>query len=140
MIGVINLDKPVGPTSHDMVGLVRRLTGMSRIGHAGTLDPARLGVLPILVGGATRLSEELTGGESATRPLSGWDTDRRPMTARDQSGRLAATRCRAVREALAAFVGTFDQMPPMYSAASRAGWLPTGRRGRAPPVTLEPVR
>ena len=62
MIGVINLDKPVGPTSHDMVGLVRRLTAMSRIGHAGTLDPLASGVLPILVGGATRLSEELTGG------------------------------------------------------------------------------
>ena len=54
MIGVINLDKPVGPTSHDMVGLVRRLTGLRRIGHAGTLDPLASGVLPILVGPATR--------------------------------------------------------------------------------------
>jgi len=62
MLGVINLDKPVGPTSHDMVGLVRRLTGMRRIGHAGTLDPLASGVLPIMVGGATRLSQELTGG------------------------------------------------------------------------------
>ena len=43
MIGVINLDKPVGPTSHDMVGLVRRLTGLRRIGHAGTLDPLASG-------------------------------------------------------------------------------------------------
>ncbi len=62
MLGVINLDKPVGPTSHDMVGLVRRLTGMRRIGHAGTLDPLASGVLPILVGAATRFSQELTGG------------------------------------------------------------------------------
>ena len=62
MLGVVNLDKPVGPTSHDMVGLLRRLTGTRRIGHAGTLDPLASGVLPILVGPATRFSEELTGG------------------------------------------------------------------------------
>ena len=48
MLGVVNLDKPVGATSHDMVGLLRRLTGMRRIGHAGTLDPLASGVLPIL--------------------------------------------------------------------------------------------
>ena len=62
MLGVVNLDKPVGVTSHDMVGLMRRLTGLRRIGHAGTLDPLASGVLPILVGPATRFSEELTGG------------------------------------------------------------------------------
>jgi tRNA pseudouridine55 synthase len=62
MLGVVNLDKPVGPTSHDMVDLVRRLTGMRRIGHAGTLDPLASGVLPILVGAATRFSDDLTGG------------------------------------------------------------------------------
>ena len=54
MLGVVNLDKPVGPTSHDMVGFLRRLTGTRRIGHAGTLDPLASGVLPILVGSATR--------------------------------------------------------------------------------------
>ena len=62
MLGVVNLDKPVGPTSHDMVDLVRKLTGMRRIGHAGTLDPLASGVLPILVGAATRFSDDLTGG------------------------------------------------------------------------------
>src|SRR3990170_8122654 len=62
MHGVVNLDKPVGPTSHDMVGLLRRLTSTRRIGHAGTLDPLASGVLPILVGAATRFSAELTGG------------------------------------------------------------------------------
>ena len=62
MLGVVNLDKPLGPTSHDMVDLVRRLTGMRRIGHAGTLDPLASGVLPILVGAATRFSDDLTGG------------------------------------------------------------------------------
>ncbi len=62
MLGVVNLDKPVGPTSHDMVNLLRRLSGIRRIGHAGTLDPLASGVLPILVGAATRFSADLTGG------------------------------------------------------------------------------
>jgi len=63
MLGVVNLDKPVGPTSHDMVALMRRLTGMRRIGHAGTLDPLASGVLPILVGAATRFSRDLSAGD-----------------------------------------------------------------------------
>ncbi|MBN1485012.1 MAG: tRNA pseudouridine(55) synthase TruB, partial [Chloroflexia bacterium] len=55
MEGFINLRKPVGPTSHDMVNLVRRLVGLRRVGHGGTLDPLGQGVLPIGVGRATRL-------------------------------------------------------------------------------------
>ena len=66
MLGVINLDKPVGPTSHDMVAAIRRMTGIRRIGHAGTLDPLASGVLPILVGAATRFSR----ATSATWPSS----------------------------------------------------------------------
>src|SRR2546428_13019471 len=62
MRGVFTLAKPIGPTSHDMVGLLRRLTGTRRIGHAGTLDPLASGVLPILVDAATRFSADLTGG------------------------------------------------------------------------------
>ena len=76
MLGVVNLDKPVGPTSHDMVDLVRRLTGMRRIGHAGTLDPLASGVLPILVGAGDALQrrpdrrpEALRGRHPAGVPL-----------------------------------------------------------------------
>ena len=63
MLGVVNLDKPVGPTSHDMVGLLRRLTGTRRVGHAGTLDPLASGVLPILVG-AVVATEDGSGVEN----------------------------------------------------------------------------
>ena len=57
MLGIINLNKPVGKTSHDMVNFVRRTLGERRVGHAGTLDPAAGGVLPILVGKATSISD-----------------------------------------------------------------------------------
>ena len=140
MLGVVNLDKPVGPTSHDMVGLLRRLTGTRRIGHAGTLDPLASGVLPVLVGAATRFSEELTGGRkryeavvrlgarSATDDGEGpiVPTDA-PMPAVDQ-----------VRGALHAFVGTFEQRPPAFSAR-KAGGLTAHRAARAgAPIDLPP--
>ena len=139
MIGVINLDKPVGPTSHDMVGLVRRLTAMSRIGHAGTLDPLASGVLPILVGGATRLSEELTGGrkryEAVVRLGYRSETD-------DSQGPIKAGSVppdvEAVREALTGFVGTFDQAPPTYSARKQGGVTAHRAARKGAPVALEP--
>ncbi len=123
MLGVVNLDKPVGPTSHDMVGLLRRLTGTRRIGHAGTLDPLASGVLPILVGAATRFSAELTGGgkryEAAIRlgASSATDDGEGPI----QPGGAPVPHDEAVREALAAFEGTFEQRPPMFSARKQGG-------------------
>jgi len=123
MLGVVNLDKPVGPTSHDMVALLRRLTGDRRIGHAGTLDPLASGVLPILVGAATRFSQELTGGSkryTATIHLGATSaTD-------DAEGPVSATSApipdeAAIRGAVAGFVGTFDQMPPAFSARKSGG-------------------
>jgi tRNA pseudouridine55 synthase len=122
MLGVVNLDKPVGPTSHDMVGLLRRLTGTRRIGHAGTLDPLASGVLPILVGAATRFSQELTGGRkrydavvrlgqrSATDDAEGVLEPGGPLPDRA-----------AVEAAIPAFVGTFEQRPPAYSARKSGG-------------------
>jgi tRNA pseudouridine55 synthase len=123
MLGVVNLDKPVGPTSHDMVGLMRRLTGTRRIGHAGTLDPLASGVLPILVGAATRFSEELTGGRKRYDAVirlgqtSATDDGEGPIAVVDAP--LPSEM--AVREALAGFVGTFEQRPPAFSARKLAG-------------------
>ncbi|HVM24547.1 MAG TPA: tRNA pseudouridine(55) synthase TruB [Candidatus Limnocylindrales bacterium] len=123
MLGVVNLDKPVGPTSHDMVGLLRRLTGTRRIGHAGTLDPLASGVLPILVGAATRFSEELTGGRKrydATIRLgarSATDDAEGPITPSEAT----LPDPPSVHDALAAFVGTFDQRPPAFSARKHGG-------------------
>jgi tRNA pseudouridine55 synthase len=123
MLGVVNLDKPVGPTSHDMVGLLRRLTGTRRIGHAGTLDPLASGVLPILVGAATRFSEELTGGRKRYEAIirlgerSATDDGEGPIT---PSGAPPPTDA-AIIEALHPFVGTFDQRPPTFSARKQDG-------------------
>lgn len=123
MLGVVNLDKPVGPTSHDMVALLRRLTGNRRIGHAGTLDPLASGVLPILVGAATRFSEELTGGRkryTASIHLgasSATDDAEGPITPVD----APLPDEPAIRRALAGLVGTFEQQPPAFSARKLGG-------------------
>ena len=123
MLGVVNLDKPVGPTSHDMVAMTRRLTGTRRIGHAGTLDPLASGVLPILVGAATRFSEELTGGPKRYDAVirlgarSVTDDGEGPI---EPSGRPIPDEG-AIRAALEAFVGTFDQRPPRFSARKVGG-------------------
>jgi tRNA pseudouridine55 synthase len=122
MIGVVNLDKPVGPTSHDMVGLLRRITGTRRIGHAGTLDPLASGVLPILIGAATRFSEELTGGDKAYRAVirlgfrSATDDAQGPLT---PGGPLPSDA--QVTEGVARFVGTIAQRPPAFSARKQDG-------------------
>lgn len=140
MLGVVNLDKPVGPTSHDMVGLVRRLTGMRRIGHAGTLDPLASGVLPILVGAATRFSQELTGGskryEAVIRLGQTSATD-------DAEGPIEATGIppphdSVIAEALAGFVGTFDQVPPTFSARKQGGQTAHRAARGGAPLALAP--
>ncbi len=122
MLGVVNLDKPVGPTSHDMVDLVRRLTGMRRIGHAGTLDPLASGVLPILVGAATRFSDDLTGGPKRYEAVirlgvrSATDDSQGPLEVGATPPDPAV-----VAAALAFFVGTFEQRPPDFSARKVGG-------------------
>ncbi len=122
MIGVINLDKPVGPTSHDMVGLVRRLTGLRRIGHAGTLDPLASGVLPILVGPATRVSQELTGGRKRYDAVVrlGWRSQTDDGEGAIERGAEPPGED-AVRAVLPEFVGTFAQRPPAFSARKAGG-------------------
>ena len=61
--GVLIVHKPAGPTSHDIVAVVRRALGLSRVGHTGTLDPNASGVLPLVLGHATRLAQYLTASE-----------------------------------------------------------------------------
>ncbi len=140
MLGVVNLDKPVGPTSHDMVGLLRRLTGTRRIGHAGTLDPLASGVLPILVGAATRFSEELTGGrkryEATIRLGARSATD-------DAEGPVEPTGAPLpsedhVEQALQAFVGTYDQRPPDFSARKLGGRTAHRAARTGAPIAVPP--
>lgn len=140
MLGVINLDKPVGPTSHDMIGMMRRLTGIRRIGHAGTLDPLASGVLPILVGAATRFSAELTGGskryDAVIRLGARSPTD-------DAEGPIESADCplpdeASVRSALSAFIGTFDQLPPAFSARKVGGHTAHRAARAGEPIDLPP--
>jgi tRNA pseudouridine55 synthase len=138
MLGVVNLDKPVGPTSHDMVGQLRRLSGTRRIGHAGTLDPLASGVLPILVGAATRLSEELTGGHKRYDAVirlgqrSATDDGEGPIEAGD--GPLPNVD--AITAALERLVGTFEQRPPAFSARKQAGQVAHRAARRGEPLEL----
>ena len=140
MLGVVNLDKPVGPTSHDMVGLMRRLTGIRRIGHAGTLDPLASGVLPILVGAATRFSEELTGGKKRYEAVirlggtSATDDAEGPITLVDAQLPNES----AVRAALPRFVGTFEQRPPTFSARKHEGRIAHRAARSGEPIEVPP--
>ena len=142
MLGVVNLDKPVGPTSHDMVGMMRRLTGTRRIGHAGTLDPLASGVLPILVGAATRFSDELTGGTKRYDAVirlgarSATDDGEGPI---ERSG-APLPDADELRTALAEFVGTFDQVPPAFSARKLGGRTAHRAARAGDPLVLAPRR
>jgi len=121
--GILNLDKPRGPTSHDVVARVRKLTGVRRVGHAGTLDPLATGVLLVCIGRATRVSEYLMAGRKVyrARVRLGVTTD-----TYDAEGRVVAespveTSRAQVEAALAPFRGRVAQTPPMYSAIKREG-------------------
>ncbi len=140
MLGVVNLDKPVGPTSHDMVSLLRRLTGTRRIGHAGTLDPLASGVLPILVGAATRFSQDLTHGPK--RYLATIRLGVRSETD-DGQGPLVATGAPlpdppTLDTSLAGFVGTFEQRPPTFSARKQGGQRAHRAARAGTPLDLPP--
>jgi tRNA pseudouridine55 synthase len=141
--GLIVIDKPCGPTSHDVVQRVRRDLGLRRVGHGGTLDPDATGVLLVAAGQATRffpfLSKEDKVYEGRIR--LGFATD-----TYDASGRPLAAPCPVLPDrgtvlaAMAAFVGEILQTPPRYSA-KKIGGRPVYRRARADEMfELEPVR
>ena len=122
--GVINVLKPPGMTSHDVVAFIRRLYGIKRVGHAGTLDPAAAGVLPIFLGSATRLVEYLADADKSYRAelTFGVATD----TGDDTGNILATSPCSKpesaqIKGVLASFVGDSEQIPPMYSAVKIGG-------------------
>ena len=121
--GVLLLDKPAGPTSHDMVGLVRRLYGTRRVGHTGTLDPLATGLLVVLVGRAAKAAEYLVSDEkhyTATLRL-GMTTDTEDVTGEVLTHTDTLPDAEAVAAACAAMVGKSEQVPPMYSALKVGG-------------------
>ena len=142
MDGVLLIDKPSGPTSHDVVARLRRTTGERGIGHTGTLDPLATGVMALVLGRATRLAPFLSGGdktyEAAIRLGVATDTDDalgRPLGAATTSWPDDA----ALASALDAFRGTFDQVPPAHSAKKVGGEKAYDLARRDQPMILEPV-
>lgn len=141
--GVLPVDKPSGPTSHDVVDRARRALGVRRIGHTGTLDPFASGLLLLCVGRATRLAEYLAGLDKtyvATARL-GVTTD-----TLDREGRIEAQSeaWRGVdvddlERALSPFRGRILQVPPSFSAKKRGGERLYEKARRGEPIRIEPV-
>ncbi|CAA9363768.1 MAG: tRNA pseudouridine(55) synthase, partial [uncultured Gemmatimonadetes bacterium] len=118
MNGVLPVDKPIGPTSHDVVGAVRRAMRIKQVGHTGTLDPFASGLLLVCVGPATRLAEYITPLPKtylATMRLGeATDTDDHTGTVVSSSESWRDVSAEAIEAALMAQVGEIDQVPPAY--------------------------
>lgn len=122
--GVLNIDKPSGMTSHDVVDAVRKILGVRRVGHTGTLDPQATGVLPLCVGRATRIAQYLTQADKEylmTLRL-GVTTDTLDAAGKETS-RVEEIRVRReeVEQILPRFVGDIKQVPPLFSAKKYRG-------------------
>lgn len=142
MDGLIIIDKPAGWTSHDVVSRMRRLAGTKRIGHLGTLDPMATGVLPLVIGRATRLAQFYTRNEKGYEGVIrlGFSTDTYDAEGTPASPAVAPSVDRAALEAaLDRFRGTFAQVPPPVSA-KKIGGTPAYQLARKnQPVELPPV-
>ena len=124
MKGIINIHKPRDFTSHDCVAIVRRIVGIKRVGHTGTLDPMATGVLPICIGPATRIMEYLDHDQKEYRCTMelGTSTDTCDIwgnvLGRKQIDHLTRKK---IRDAFLPFSGKITQVPPMYSAVKVKG-------------------
>jgi len=139
--GVLVVDKPSGITSHDVVAVARRALGERGIGHTGTLDPMATGVLPLAIGKATRLVRFLSGSDkdydAVIRFGRATDTyDATGTTTAESPMRPTRT---AVEFGLLALSGTYDQMPPSYSAKKVDGRRAYAMARRDQPVELKAV-
>ena len=138
--GVIVVDKPVGPTSHFVVDAVRRGTGVSKVGHAGTLDPRASGVLVLCLGPATRLSEYLSrstkGYEAQVQFGKSTETYDGEGAAIKDTGKSPALE--EILRVLPGFRGDIQQVPPPYSAVKVSGKKAYQLAREGKPVELEP--
>lgn len=123
MNGIVIMDKPLSVTSFKALGIIKKAYGTKRVGHTGTLDPDATGVLPVLVGKATRAADLLVcddkeyittillGVRTDTLDLSGTVTEKRNVNVTEDD----------IKSAIASFIGNIEQIPPMYSALSVDG-------------------
>ncbi len=141
MDGILNINKPTGMTSHDVVAKVRKLLKQRRVGHAGTLDPAASGVLPICVGQATRVAEYLSESGKAYQATIVFGTVTDTYDSEGAILRTASTQDLAlatIEALLPAMLGEHMQVPPRYSAIKLQG-QPAYKRARAgEEVAMEP--
>jgi tRNA pseudouridine55 synthase len=142
--GFLNIHKPVGGTSHDVVNQVRRALGTKHVGHAGTLDPLAEGVLIVCVGGAARLSDYVMTSTKTYRAVV-WLG--RETTTYDAEGDITAESDASgitpddIRAALPRFTGDIQQLPPIYSAIKKDGrkLYDIARSGGTVELTPRPV-
>jgi tRNA pseudouridine55 synthase len=131
--GILNLYKPAGISSHDMVARVRRILREKRVGHAGTLDPAAEGVLPVCVGQATRVVEYLSDARKVYAALLGLGIS---TDTYDREGRVTAKNpvpdftLADLEKVVSRFRGKIEQLPPVYSAI-KIGGQPAYKAARA---------
>jgi tRNA pseudouridine55 synthase len=122
--GILNVDKPPGITSHDVVDEVRRLVGQRKVGHAGTLDPMATGVLLVCLGQATRAAEYLMRGRKRYRATIVFGKTTETYDAEGEavsSGGKTDFTQDEIEATLSSFVGQIEQIPPMYSAVKQEG-------------------
>ena len=123
MNGIIVINKPISKTSHDMVSFVRKLTGIKKVGHTGTLDPDATGVLPICIGKATKAADMLTVSDKAYRAqlVLGKTTDTQDASGKVLKERQVTVTREDIEEAVSQFIGEILQIPPMFSAIKKDG-------------------
>lgn len=143
--GFLNVDKPLGMTSHDVVAAVRRGLRVKKAGHAGTLDPLASGVLVVCVGAATRLSEYVMASDKRyrARVCLGVETETYDAEGAVTAARDASHVTRALFEqALGPLRGEIAQTPPMYSAVKQGGrrLYALARAGQTVERAARPVR
>jgi len=143
MNGILIVDKPAGPTSHDVVSRVRKILQQRSVGHLGTLDPLATGVLPLVLGNFTRLAQFYLASEKSYAGVMrfGFSTDTYDAEGEASSAVRAVTlSCESVEEIAARFHGIIQQMPPPFSAKKIQG-VPAYRLARRKvDVPLKPVK
>jgi len=140
--GVLPLDKPEGPTSHDIVAAARKILDTPHVGHAGTLDPMATGLLVLCVGRATRLAQFLTARDKVYvgRLRLGWETDTLDRTGTQTTDRCAVGATEPeIRAAMRALEGSSRQVPPAFSAKRVGGTRAHELARSGAPPTLEAV-
>lgn len=141
--GILNVNKPEGRTSFSMVSWLRRITGEKRVGHAGTLDPIATGVLPVCFGQATRVAQFIVGTSKTylAEIELGTATDtfdrEGKIIQHDNPDNITPD---SIRQSLASFEGTIEQVPPAYSALKHHGRRAYQLARAGMPVTPRPRR